>query len=32
MTEQPLTHGEFEIMALTKNQFLQLQRTLLQHT
>lgn len=32
LTEQPFTHGEFEIMAPTKNQFLRLQRTLLQHT
>jgi hypothetical protein len=32
LTEQPLTHGQFEIAVPTKNQVLQLQRTLLQRT
>jgi hypothetical protein len=31
-TEEPLTHGQFEIAAQSKNQVLQLQHTLLQHT
>jgi hypothetical protein len=32
LTEAPLTHGQFEIAVQSKNQILQLQRTLLQHS
>jgi hypothetical protein len=32
LAEQPLTRGQFEITVPTKNQVLQLQRALLQHT